>query len=103
MVLSLSRRPCGCRDVTDGCGHVLIVGTCPQCLPAGAITWLIENGRQLEMFGPEPLEERGVTLCVSGDEPDDYHPEIPLFPGWEKDLSFRSWYRKVHRRWRDGT
>jgi len=28
---------------------VVSVSTCPQCLPAGAITWLIENGRQLEL------------------------------------------------------
>ena len=28
------------------------VDTCPVCLPVGAITWLIENGRQLDMFEP---------------------------------------------------
>ena len=27
------------------------VGTCPKCLPCGSISWLIENGRQLELFG----------------------------------------------------
>ena len=26
------------------------VRTCPSCLPPGAITWLIENGRQFDMF-----------------------------------------------------
>ncbi len=40
-----------------------MVGTCPLCLPAGAITWLIENGRQLELFG-----EEGVVTDVRGRE-----------------------------------
>jgi len=39
-------------------GQVVRVDTCPVCLPAGAITWLIENGRQLELFG----EEGGTPL-----------------------------------------
>jgi len=43
----------------DEGGHVWIVGTCPQCLPAGAITWLIENGRQLDLF-----EEEGVASAL---------------------------------------
>ena len=45
---------CDCSPaVFDDAGQVLRVGTCPVCLPAGAITWLIENGRQVEMFsGP---------------------------------------------------
>ncbi len=29
------------------------VDTCPVCLPVGSISWLIENGRQLELFGEE--------------------------------------------------
>ncbi len=37
---------------------VMSVGTCPSCLPVGAISWLIENGRQLELFG-----EEGVSPC----------------------------------------
>ena len=37
------------------------VGTCPSCLPVGSITWLIENGRQLEL-----LEEKGVLEPVRG-------------------------------------
>ncbi len=44
-------RACGCEDtVYDGEGQVVRVDTCPSCLPAGAITWLIENGRQLDMW-----------------------------------------------------
>ncbi len=35
------------------------IGTCPECLPAGVIEYLIENGRQLELFG-----EEGVAKCV---------------------------------------
>jgi len=53
-------RRCGCETVTDG-DTVLSVQTCPSCLPAGAITWLIENGRQLELF-----EEQGVGTPVRG-------------------------------------
>ena len=37
------------------------VGTCPQCLPVGSITWLIENGRQLDL-----LEDRGVLAPMRG-------------------------------------
>jgi len=71
--MKASRRPCGCRDLVDGSGHVLIVGTCPSCLPVGAITWLIENGRQLDVFEgpPEPVEVPGGTHSVSGHETDD--------------------------------
>ncbi len=42
-------------------GQVLRVETCPVCLPVGSITWLIENGRQLELFG-----EEGVDPFVRG-------------------------------------
>ena len=42
---------CNCRPAeVDSIGQVLSIGTCPVCLPPGAITWLIENGRQLDMF-----------------------------------------------------
>jgi len=54
-------RDCGCRTVLDRGGHVSMVSTCPICLPVGAITWLIEHGRQLELF-----EESGVTAGVRG-------------------------------------
>ena len=41
---------CGCRPaISDGSGNVVSVSTCPQCLPAGAIHYLIDNGRQLEL------------------------------------------------------
>ena len=42
-----------------GCDCVVTetsVQTCQRCLPAGAITWLIEHGRQVDLF-----EEGGVT------------------------------------------
>jgi len=54
-------RDCGCRTVMDGGDHVVSVGTCPVCLPSGAITWLIENGRQLELF-----DGQGVLMPVRG-------------------------------------
>ncbi len=57
----IEARECGCRTVFDGSDHVVSVGICPRCLPAGAITWLIENGRQLELF-----PERGVLEPVRG-------------------------------------
>ena len=45
---------CGCAEpVFDDSENAVSVGTCPRCLPAGAITWLIENGRQLELFRQE--------------------------------------------------
>ena len=58
--------PCGCARGAD------VVGTCPQCLPAGAITWLIENGRQLELFEvpPEPTRVPGVLAFCERDDPD---------------------------------
>ncbi len=51
---------CGCERHTDA-GQVVRVDTCPECLPAGAITWLVENGRQLEL-----LEEEGVPSLERG-------------------------------------
>ena len=65
-------RPCGCRTVFSE-EMVLSVGTCPRCLPPGAITWLIDNGRQLEL-----LLEGGVTQGVRSadtDEPQVTSPE----------------------------
>ena len=53
--------PCGCvRSET-------VVGTCSQCLPGGAITWLIENGRQLELFVRDGVLEpvRGLESIES--------------------------------------
>ncbi len=52
MAIVSSVRECGCRDVVEG-EQVLVVGTCPECLPVGSIHWLVENGRQLELFGEE--------------------------------------------------
>ena len=47
--------PCVCPApvIDPNSGNVMSVHTCPACLPAGAITYLIENGRQLELFGEE--------------------------------------------------
>ena len=52
------------------------VGTCPICLPAGAITYLIENGRQLTLFEgpPEPIGFPGVDDVSEGGEPDESIP-----------------------------
>ena len=47
-------------------GQVLRVETCPICLPAGAISWLIENGRQLDMFS-DPADLPGPEAFVSLD------------------------------------
>ena len=54
---------------------MLVVGTCPECLPAGSITWLIENGRQLELFRDEGVlpftrggESRLPELDISGED-----------------------------------
>ena len=52
------------RDPLYGCKRdVDSWGTCPQCLPGGAIEWLIEHGRQRELFAAE-----GVTPVVRGRE-----------------------------------
>jgi len=56
-------RMCGCTTVFDNSGRVCSVSTCPLCLPRGAITWLVDNGRQLELF-----EEEGVTGVVRSRE-----------------------------------
>jgi len=55
VISSAERLRCDCAREEDR------IGTCPLCLPAGAITWLIENGRQLELF-----EEEGVVTDVRG-------------------------------------
>ena len=61
--------------MVDDSGRVLRVSTCPFCLPAGAITWLIENGRQLDMFEPLLAPERGrkyLDIVRSVSEFDSY-------------------------------
>ena len=59
---------CDCKPAQlDAEGQVLIVGTCPVCLPPGAISWLIENGRQLDMFSDAqtaPLARRAPVPQV---------------------------------------
>ena len=52
--------PCGCAREPHR------VGTCEECLPRGAITWLIENGRQLDLW-----KDEGVAMAVRGDDADD--------------------------------
>jgi len=42
---------------------VVSIGTCPLCLPVGSITYLIDNGRQLEL----PLGERVVSTTIGDD------------------------------------
>ena len=57
----VERSECGCELHMDA-GQVVRVDTCPVCLPAGAITWIIENGRQLELSldrGVPEVHERG--------------------------------------------
>ena len=46
---------------------MLEVSTCPVCLPPGAISWLIENGRQLDLFG-------GVTQTLLA--PEEVVPQV---------------------------
>ena len=52
---------CNCRAPLVEAGQVVRVDTCPVCLPRGSITWLIENGRQLELFS-----DKGVLEPVRG-------------------------------------
>ena len=54
----LMRAPCGCLRDGDS------VGTCPVCLPSGAIERMIV-GDQMELF-----EDRGVVPVERGREPD---------------------------------
>ena len=57
--------------VTNIGGQVVRVTTCPFCLPRGAITWLIDNGRQLDMFedpglrGPSRADIVDMSISVS--------------------------------------
>ena len=78
----IAGKVCECRDPLVVAGQVVRVDTCPVCLPRGAISWLIENGRQLDMFDPEPLEEVRVTVGVRGGDTDDSHtsdePDLPF-------------------------
>ena len=60
-----TKSECGC-ELHVNAGQVVRVDTCPVCLPAGAITWLIENGRQLELL---PVE--GVGDYHERDAPGD--------------------------------
>ncbi len=55
------------------------VQTCPECLPAGAITWLIENGRQLDIFEgpPELIQSPGVLAFSEGDDSYDHYEQDP--------------------------
>jgi len=71
----IESRPCGCRTVIDGSDNVVSVGTCPLCLPAGAITWLIENGRQLDLWGTE-----GVVLDMRGREAIENDASVQVQP-----------------------
>jgi len=71
---------CDCRPPVVKEGQVLRVDTCPLCLPPGAITWLIESGRQLDMFsdpaevvvaeqGFVPYVDRSVSVSASRPRP----------------------------------
>ena len=56
-------------------GQVVRVDTCPVCLPPGAITWLIENGRQLELFSDSGvLEPMGGLESIEKFDPDQVKP-----------------------------
>ena len=75
-MILLETRDCGCETWMHVGGQVARVGTCPSCLPVGAITWLIENGRQLELF-EEPPEIPGVVSDLSGGDPEERTRVIP--------------------------
>ena len=66
---------CGCVETQTS------IQTCPVCLPVGAIEFMIENGRQLELF-----EDGGVTLAVSGLEAERSLQDLNDLP--EGDLPF---------------
>ena len=68
----IETRPCGCSTTVGVDGLVYHVGTCPKCLPPGAITWLIENGRQLDL-----LEDGGVAKAVRGLESIEKYAQDP--------------------------
>ena len=73
---------------SDGVEKVTVV-TCPQCLPAGAITWLIEKGRQLDLFEgpPEPIPVPGVLAFTERGDPDEIIPVKPIV-GLDDGLPF---------------
>ena len=54
---------CECEALGRAAGALgqVRVFTCPSCLPVGSITWLIENGRQMDLF-----EKRGVDPSTRG-------------------------------------
>ena len=62
-----------------------MVATCPLCLPVGAISYLIENGRQLDIFedltGVDECVSVDRLISVSGTESDDGG----LYPWVEKE------------------
>jgi len=69
---------CDCGVGADDGEHVISVVTCPQCLPVGSITWLIENGRQLELF-----EEEGVLALREGMIRTDPYHQVQELPSGE--------------------
>ena len=76
------------RQDSDHCGCVeteTSIQTCPLCLPPGAITWLLEHGRQLSLFDgpPEPLKIPGVLAFSEGD---DRVGQIDPHPGYKAVL-----------------
>jgi len=73
----IETRPCGCRTVWDQSGQVASVGTCPSCLPVGAISYLIDNGRQLDMF-VDPGPRSRVPEVSERDDPDETIPVTPV-------------------------
>ncbi len=61
------------RQDSDHCDCVVTetsIQTCPLCLPVGAISWLIENGRQLELELPGRVDPsmRGGDTEGSSDQ-----------------------------------
>ncbi len=72
----IDTRPCGCRTIIDGSGHVVLVSTCPRCLPPGAITWLIENGRQLDLFEDGGTEAGAEGMLSMSRDGSDDSPEV---------------------------
>ncbi len=77
-----------------------MVQTCPVCLPPGAITWMIENGRQLELFsdGAVPADLPGgddivrldmsVSVSALPEAEADVVAPSKVFPNLGKPLSF---------------
>ena len=63
------------------------VRTCLQCLPVGAITWLIENGRQLDL-----LEDTGVLEPVRGLESIERSAQDQVLPLESSSLEVRNFF-----------